>query len=312
MTVYRIRETARGARAVMLLGLGVVLGAAACSSTNGGGGTGGSGAGGAGDAATDTGPTSCSGKALALNANVATGADPAKARVMVDFGAAPGDGGTSDLPTGNSPRTLELWAFVPGTAWRGDVNTVFEYGATSPANGGFGLDFGGVPGTVDPFTNGSFDNDNQPSGIADYMTDQWIHFAMTYDQTAVTLYVNGNFVMGTQGARKTVAGGMLNTAFTALTMGGNPRGAYFNGYIDEFRLWNVARTQDEIMANMGHTLSGNEPGLVGYWKFDDGDGTVAKDSVTSAGHTAHDGVLMATTPALVPTWIDSTAPINCP
>lgn len=311
MTVYRIGETARRARAAILLGAGVVIAGTACSSSNGGGagGTGGAQA----DAARDVGPTSCSGKAIALGANLPTNGDPAKSRVMVDFGAAPGDGGTSDLPTGNSPRTIELWAFVPGSAWRGDANTVFEYGATPPpANGGFGLDFGGVAGTLDPYTNGSFDNDNQPSGLADYATDQWVHFAMTYDQTAVTLYVNGSFEMGTRGARKTVTNGVLNTVFTTLTIGGNPRGAYFNGYIDELRLWNVARTQEEIMANLGHTLSGNEPGLVGYWKFDDGDGTVAKDSVTSAGHTAHDGVLMATSPDLVPTWIDSTAPINCP
>jgi len=316
MTANRIDETGLAARAALLLGLGAALAGAACSSSNGNGGAGGSGAGGGGgaeaDAAVDTGPRSCSGKAIALGANVPANGDQAKARVMVDFGAAPGAGETSDLPIGNGPRTLELWAFVPGTAWRGDANTVFEYGATSPTNGGFGLDFGGTAGTVDPYTNGSFDNDNQPSGIADYMTDQWVHFAMTYDQTAVTLYVNGNYAMGTQGARKTVTNGVLNTAFSMLTIGGNPRGAYFNGYIDEVRLWNVARTQEQIMASMGHTLSGNEAGLVGYWKLDDGDGTVARDSVTAAGHTAHDGALMATSPAMLPTWIDSNAPINCP
>lgn len=313
MIAYRIGKTAHRARACTLLVAGVGLAGVGCSSSSGGGGTGGSGGGGETDAAVDTAPTSCSGKAIALGANLPTNGDPAKSRVMVDFGAASGDGGTSELPIGNSPRTIELWAFVPGSAWHGDANTVFEYGATPPpTNGGFGLDFGGVAGTVDPYTNGSFDNDNQPSGLADYLTDQWVHFAMTYDQTAVTLYVNGSFAMGTQGARKTVANGVLNTVLTTLTIGGNPRGAYFNGYIDEFRVWNVARTQEEIMASMGHTLGGNEPGLVGYWKFDDGDGTVARDSVTSAGHTAHDGVLMATSSDMLPTWIDSTAPINCP
>ena len=195
---------------------------------------------------------------------------------------------------------------------------MFEYGQTSPANGGFGLDFGTVAGTVDPYTNGagptSFDNDNQPSGISDFMTkDQWIHFAMVYDQAAVTLYVNGNYMAGVQGAQKMPAGGaMLQTVRTMLTIGGNPRGAYFNGAIDEFRMWNIPRTQAAIMASMGTKLFGNEPGLVGYWKFDDGTGTTAKDSVTTTGHTAHDGTLMAASADMLPTWIASTAPISCP
>lgn len=289
------------------LGLGAVLLAAACSSSGkSNGGTGGAG-GAAEDAAVDTGPHPCAGKAISFTSNVPTNADPAKSRVMVDFTA-----DTTDLPIGNSPRTIELWAYVLGTSWVGDANTVFEYGQTV-SNGGFGLDFGGVAGTVDPYTNGSFDNDNQPSGIADFMTDQWIHFAMVYDQTAVTLYVNGNYMAGVQGARKMPAGGgMLATVRTMLTIGGNPRGAYFNGQIDELRMWNVARSQADIMATMGTTLVGNEDGLVGYWKFDDGTGTTAKDSVTSTGHTAHDGTLMAQSADTLPTWVDSTAPILCP
>jgi hypothetical protein len=293
--------------------LGLLVAAAAgagCSSSSNGGGTGGSGAGGSGDvdAMVDTGPVPCAGMAISFDSNVPLAADPAKSRVMVDFGAMADN---MDLPVGNAARTLELWAFVRTTSWRGDANTVFEYGQTV-TNGGYGLDFGGTPGTIDPYTNGTFDNDNQPSGIADFATtDQWIHFAMVYDQTAVTLYVNGNYMAGTQGARK-MGTGMLATVFTQLTIGGNPRGAYFNGQIDEFRLWNVARTQDQIMATMGHALKGTEDGLVGYWKFDDGDGTTAKDSVTSAGHTAHDGTLMAATAAMNPVWVQSTAPIFCP
>jgi len=292
-------------RVIKSLGLGAALLIAACSSSGKSNG----GMGGAGDldAAVDTGPHPCAGMAISFDSNVPANGDPAKSRVMVDFTT-----DTTDLPIGNSPRTVEFWAFVLGSSWVGDANTMFEYGQVAP-NAGFGLDFGGVAGTVDPYTNGSFDNDNQPSGIADYMTDQWIHFAMTYDQTAVTLYVNGNFMAGVQGAQKMPAGGgMLATVRSMLTIGGNPRGAYFNGQIDEFRLWNVARSQADIMSTMGTTLVGNEDGLVGYWKFDDGTGTTAKDSVTTAGHTAHDGTLMATMATQLPTWVDSTAPILCP
>ena len=312
MTAHRLVEaTRRARRSTFPATAGLLLAAAAgagCSSSSNGGGTGGSGGSGDVDATVDTGPVPCAGMAISLDSNVPTNSDPAMSRVMVDFGAMADN---VDLPVGNAARTIELWAFVRTTSWKGDANTIFEYGQVV-SNGGFGLDFGGTAGTVDPYTNGSFDNDNQPSGIADFATkDQWIHFAMTYDQTAVTLYVNGNYTMGVQGARK-MGTGMLATMFSRLTIGGNPRGAYFNGQIDEFRLWNVARTQEDIMAHMNHPLKGDEAGLVGYWKFDDGDGTTAKDSVTSAGHTAHDGTLMAMTAAMNPVWVASTAPITCP
>ena len=43
----------------------------------------------------------------------------------------------------------------------------------------------------------------------------------------------------------------------------------FIGQIDEVRIWNIARTEDEISADMNKQLNGDEPSLVGYWKFDE-------------------------------------------
>jgi len=43
----------------------------------------------------------------------------------------------------------------------------------------------------------------------------------------------------------------------------------FEGQIDEVRIWNIARTPEEIQRTMNTVLSGTEPGLVGYWRFDD-------------------------------------------
>jgi hypothetical protein len=69
------------------------------------------------------------------------------------------------------------------------------------------------------------------------------------------------------------------------------------------------------MTNYNKTLAGDEPNLVGYWKFDEAAGaTSAADSVKTAGHTAHLGELMATAPAQRPTFItpNPPAPIFCP
>ncbi|MCH7498310.1 MAG: ASPIC/UnbV domain-containing protein, partial [Candidatus Marinimicrobia bacterium] len=64
-------------------------------------------------------------------------------------------------------------------------------------------------------------------------------------------------------------------------LGGN----YFNGHIDEVRVWSLARTQTEIQRGMGSRLGGNEPGLVGYWRLDESSGTTtAYDGTPNGNH----------------------------
>jgi len=73
--------------------------------------------------------------------------------------------------------------------------------------------------------------------------------------------------------------------------------------MDEVRIWNRARSADEITADMDHRLTGAEPGLVGYWHVDEG-----------AGEIAHDAPRAATMPACAtgPVWVPSTAPVHDP
>jgi hypothetical protein len=256
----------------------------------------------------------CAGNAISLSGN-GTGAasDAAHARVMVDL--------MTDLPIGNAVRTLEFWAYVKTTDWVGETNTIFEYGTQSSA-GGFGLDFGtfavGGAGTnhatLDPYTNGGFDGDSMNDLGITSTKDQWVHFAMVWNGTALLTYVNGALKITVNGS-----GGItkLATTQTQLTIGcNNPRFSCFNGYIDEFRVWNVARAAADIMSNYNKSLVGNETGLVGYWKFNEtpGSGTTVADSVTTAGHTAHPGTLMSTSAATLPTFVapNPPAPILCP
>lgn len=49
-----------------------------------------------------------------------------------------------------------------------------------------------------------------------------------------------------------------------------------NGDITEVRVWNVARNEQEIWDNM-YDVDPQTPGLIGYWKFDEGAGNVIKD-----------------------------------
>jgi len=76
---------------------------------------------------------------------------------------------------------------------------------------------------------------------------------------------------------------------------------YFEGVIDEVRIWNVARSREEIQANMHRPLKGDEPGLVGYWNFDEGQGLIIYDLSPKGnnGYLRHG-----------PVWVDSDVPIG--
>lgn len=117
------------------------------------------------------------------------------------------------------------------------------------------------------------------------LTDgQWAHVAVTYDIGVVTTYVNGVVVDVYNGAG---ALGDAHPALDTLTIGGrtnNPTGQYFAGLIDEVRLFATARSAAEIAADARNPLTGSDPRLVGYWRFDEGAGLAANDSSSKANH----------------------------
>ena len=47
------------------------------------------------------------------------------------------------------------------------------------------------------------------------------------------------------------------------------------------RIWNISRTEDDIANNNRKRITGSEPGLVSYYKFNEGSGNIAKDLNTS-------------------------------
>ena len=55
------------------------------------------------------------------------------------------------------------------------------------------------------------------------------------------------------------------------------------GNIAEMRIWNISRTETDIANNNRRRLTGSEPGLVSYYKFNEGSGNTAVDYNTSRG-----------------------------
>lgn len=60
----------------------------------------------------------------------------------------------------------------------------------------------------------------------------------------------------------------------------------YNGYFDELRIWNTARSSNEIAANRLYLVATNAPGLVGCYRFEEGSGTNLADSSAAGSYTA--------------------------
>lgn len=67
----------------------------------------------------------------------------------------------------------------------------------------------------------------------------------------------------------------------------------FHGYVDELRIWNVARSASQIQRTYRRVVASDAPGLVGYYRFEEGTGTQLGSNTTT---TAPMGTLIAGTP----------------
>ena len=83
---------------------------------------------------------------------------------------------------------------------------------------------------------------SQPLTSADLNT--WKHVAMTFDGTTLRLYVGGVLIRSAPGAHTTTNVPLLFGRWT-------PAAEYWNGLIDEVRIYGGVLSQGEIQTDMG-------------------------------------------------------------
>ncbi len=103
------------------------------------------------------------------------------------------------------------------------------------------------------------------------------HLAITYDGVSdLCIYLNG--VLQDQTVYVTPAGPLNDNPLDDLIIGNNSSNtAAFKGLLDEMRVWDVVRSAQDIHDHMGDYLEGNEDGLVGYWRCNEGSGNAVAD-----------------------------------
>ena len=119
--------------------------------------------------------------------------------------------------------------------------------------------------------------------------NQWHHIACTYNGTTMTGYVDGVVVFSN------AVSSPLTTPDTYLTIGNDTYpydGAFYQGSLDEVRVWNYARTQAEIQETMNRSINTSQNGLIANFTMNEGSGSTTVNQVTGTQATLING----------PTW----------
>lgn len=131
---------------------------------------------------------------------------------------------------------------------------------------------------------------------------KWCHIAAVSSHTGMRLYLNGVLIgqHEYQGGFSAIPHGEDNYLGKAHW----ESNVDFQGQLDEIRIWNIPRTDEQIRATMHRKLRGNESGLVGLWNFDAG-------SAFDSSANDYDGILQGDAHC-IPAELPSQKELACP
>ena len=158
--------------------------------------------------------------------------------------------------------------------------TLFEYGDDNPFIG---------------FDNGRLSIFGEIIADEPFVTDVYTHVAFTYSpaDNSSNIYVNG--VLIETGAASRVFTG------TGFGIANRSDDGFYNGRMDEVRIWDVARTQQELLSTINDNLTGTEANLSAYYGFNEVGG-----QLIDASGNGHTGTLIGSTgPNLGPQFVQS-------
>ena len=203
---------------------------------------------------------------------------------------------SSDINTGSnnhSQKTIEAWFSVYNKDLTSRKQTIYEQGGTVR-----GLNiyiYGGalyVGGWNEP-SNESNWNPGTFLSTSSIENNTWYHVAFTLDggssvsSNAFKGYLNGVEFGSGDGSKLWNHGGDVSLARNKDTKfhdGDYNSAKYFDGKIDEVRLWNATRTQAQIFSKKDTVLNGDESGLIAYYNFQENSGSVANDNQTQSNN----------------------------
>ncbi|CAN5861908.1 hypothetical protein BH11BAC7_BH11BAC7_33270 [soil metagenome] len=141
--------------------------------------------------------------------------------------------------------------------------------------------------------------------------NQWTHVAARWDATTLTPQVLFNGVLQATGA----GGGSSTGTNGLMTLGARPGGSqYFNGALDEARLWSEYRSDCQILANMNKNITGVQTNMVFNYDFNQGIAAGNNTTITTLNDNSGNGyngtLTNFTLTAATSNWIASGATVT--
>ncbi len=184
----------------------------------------------------------------------------------------------------DSAVTVEAWINPSGFALSSFQNSIFSKDGWSAGEGGFVLRCGGngilsfnIAGKSFSGVLNSWKEVVSPAGAIPLNT--WSHVAGTFDGASIKCFVNGVQV-GSVAYAGTIdkSGQYVAKAGRLADNQGASQTRFFNGFIDEIRVWERALSAAELLANMNNQINpAAQSRLAGYWRFNEGSGTTSSD-----------------------------------
>lgn len=175
---------------------------------------------------------------------------------------------------GSTKITIEAW-----------VNSATNSGGHGPIVGNYGTNNGGAFSFLLRRENNHHvfwigNNTNQFSLVSlnTSSLNVWKHVACVWNGTVANIYVDGVLTASNAFTLTT----LQNNTNDEVHIGAAPfNNEFFNGMIDEVRIWNVARTQCQINTFKNCEIPNNTPGLLVNYHFNQGIASGSNTAVTT-------------------------------
>ncbi|MCO6491481.1 MAG: thrombospondin type 3 repeat-containing protein [Phaeodactylibacter sp.] len=184
------------------------------------------------------------------------------------------------------PATIEFW-LKSNLDHRTDISTLWAVSDGVAVNSGgqrfnitYGTHTGGLSNErISALHWRGYTDDYSLQGVIENgdVTGEWHHYAVVCNGSTWSFYIDGLHEVTTQSNfgvssyNGYYADDILAKVHATIGrfISDVPDPYPINGNIDEFRLWNTARTASEIQDNYTRSFNCHPPGLVAYYKFDE-------------------------------------------